>query len=357
MTDEVHVRPLEDLNLGEFEPHVDLCQSLDALFDSEDFQRADEYFRDYPKDSLLFGCSRAFLYQLLRLTKPETVVEIGTYQAGTTEVLARALWANGRGELFTVDPYGEDRAPRKIAQWPQELQDRTTFRPLTSMDFFIEASAKNLRFDVVFVDGNHDYEFAYYDLNMAVKRLTPGGVVIMDNGDQPGPFWAAKTFLAQNPGWREMSGVFEAHEERNPFRTMRTSVPTTLFIVLVAPRHWTVTGMPVSFECDVDTSEVGISGIHLSPLEDCGAGMLHTQLYFRSFRDGEFPEELHTVERHMIAAGSRPGALNLPAPLLTEWPDSVDRRLCEINLIWQPIDGDGPLCLSEPPRPVALDQT
>jgi hypothetical protein len=52
---------------------------------------------------------------LIRTLRPQAVAEVGTLFAGTTEVMARALWENGSGVIHTADPYGADRCPEIIA--------------------------------------------------------------------------------------------------------------------------------------------------------------------------------------------------------------------------------------------------
>ena len=62
--------------------------------------------------------SRAFLYQTVKAMQARFVIEIGTYYAGTTEVLARAMHANGAGHVMTIDPYGGQRVPAILEAWP-----------------------------------------------------------------------------------------------------------------------------------------------------------------------------------------------------------------------------------------------
>ena len=58
--------------------------------------------------------------------------------------------------------------------------------------------------ELVFVDGNHDYEFAFFDIACGARTIAPGGFIVVDNIAQPGPFFAARDFLAANPDWREL---------------------------------------------------------------------------------------------------------------------------------------------------------
>lgn len=63
---------------------------------------------------------------------------------------------------------------------------------------------KDVVLDLILIDGNHDFEFALFDLQMAARLMRPGGIVVMDNAEQSGPFYAAKQFLDRNPAWREL---------------------------------------------------------------------------------------------------------------------------------------------------------
>src|SRR4051812_43581783 len=55
------------------------------------FPRPNHTFRISPPLSLLSCQSRAFLYHCVVSLRPERVLEIGTYRAGTAEVIARAM--------------------------------------------------------------------------------------------------------------------------------------------------------------------------------------------------------------------------------------------------------------------------
>ena len=71
------------------------------------------------------------------------------------------------------------------------------------MDFFGLAGRHGSKYGMIFVDGNHDYEFALFDILSAARALEPGGLIVIDNISQPGPYFALLEFLAKNPGWRQ----------------------------------------------------------------------------------------------------------------------------------------------------------
>src|SRR3954469_6896856 len=98
------------------------ASDIAAVMASPEYAEIRAYFSLYPGRSLMSDHSRAVLYSLVRMMRPQLVAEIGTLYAGTTEVFARALWENGAGIVHTADPYGGERCPAIISQWPTELQ-------------------------------------------------------------------------------------------------------------------------------------------------------------------------------------------------------------------------------------------
>ena len=63
--------------------------------------------------------------------------------------------------------------------------DDFTSRP---MDFFARMVLEGKVFDLLLIDGNHDYEYALFDLQMAARLVRPGGIVVM-------PFSASRPAL------------------------------------------------------------------------------------------------------------------------------------------------------------------
>src|ERR1044071_4434075 len=186
-----------------------------------------EYFSHYPQRSLMSTYSRCFLFAMVRMMQPQSVAEVGTLFAGTTEVLARALWENGAGEIHTADPFGAERCPEIIAAWPADLQRHARYYPLNSMDFFLEMTRQRVTLDLVLIDGNHDFEFALFDLQKAARLLRPGGIIVLDNAEQTGPFEAARAFVERHPAWRELGSAIADYSSDNPFDAARASLPST----------------------------------------------------------------------------------------------------------------------------------
>jgi predicted O-methyltransferase YrrM len=337
-------------------PPAAVPASLADLVVTPFYTDAVSYFAEYPARSLMSHYSRSVLYCLIRMLRPQAVAEVGTLFAGTTEVMARALWENGAGMIYTADPYGADRCPDIIASWPQELRCITHFRPLSSMDFFLELDRQRVALDLVLVDGNHDFEFALFDLQMAARLLRPGGVVVMDNAEQTGPFQAARSFIANQPGWRELGSSIAHYDPRRPFDRERTSLPGTTFVVLQAPPHLSIGTGPHSWGQKAAAAPFA-GGLSLELLPQVTAGTLHYQALLRGFADGNrYVAELRTEGAVRLALDGPAKTLahrfSEPLALVVPAQHGDASFTFEVDLAWQPDAGSPPLALAAIPSPL-----
>lgn len=354
----IDVRPLAPIGdeSGAFE-NLDASEEwLNDLHGSKYFRSLHEYFRDYPRYSLMSANCRAIMYMLVRARKPHAVAEVGTQFAGTTEVIARALWENGWGTVHTCDPFGVKRCPPIIDQWPISLKSHTRFYPLNSMDFFLELQRTHTSLDIALVDGNHDFEFALFDLQMAARLLRPGGMVVMDNAEQTGPFFAARQFLSANPGWIELGRAISAFDPKKAFDGRRASVPQTTFILLKAPTRILVQETPRSWgQCPIADSRVYGLTIYLGAQRTLGELQYHVIL--RAFRiDSQEIEEYKFTGDTPINLNGTSTTLEVrfPEPLISRLQESKGgcNHTLEIEFSWNWETGFGPLALAKLPQPI-----
>lgn len=336
------VRPITDIAWTS----CDLAKAGDPIKEimaSGEFETATQFFTNNPaaQRSLVSGQAQALLYSIIRNLRPDHVFEIGSYKAGTTEALCRALQANGHGLLHTVDPFRGDYIAATVAHWPTELVRYVSIHSMSSMDFYMEMERQGVRPGVVFVDGNHDYEFALFDIGRAAKYMTPGGFIFVDNVAQPGPFFAARDFLSANAGWREIGGSTEGHNASLSFDRKRTAIPDTDFIVLRAPSAHVVGDRPTSFG-RVRWWSPSVKGIELQLDEPTTTGLLDVQIILRGF--GSQPVEMigETSLRLEDASG------NISVPLEINLQGQFTYFTVEPWLIWR---GDQPLTITVPPKP------
>jgi|SRR5262245_48942132 len=170
---------------------------IPAILASAENSACVAFFTEHAGLSMLTAQSRALLYQVIRLYRLTDVVEIGAFRGGTTQALGRALAANGAGTVHAVDPFNASEVRRAVKRWPKPLQPYAVVHAASSMGFFL--AQRDLRAGLFLVDGNHDYEYAAYDIAASARHLIPGGFIFIDNISQPGPFEATSAFLRRNP--------------------------------------------------------------------------------------------------------------------------------------------------------------
>jgi predicted O-methyltransferase YrrM len=329
---------------------------IGSLLASDRFREIQAEYRAYPRLSFVHNAERAFLFCLVRAMKPQAVAEVGTAFCGTSEIIARALWENGTGVLHTTDPFGAERCPPIIQQWPQPLQDIIRFYVKSSMDFFLELADSNTTLDIAFVDGNHDLEFAYFDIMMAARLLRAGGIMIIDNSEQSGPYYAAAQFIHYNPDWIELGDALAGFKASQPFLAERSSVPNGGFLVLRAPDFYSVGEVPRSTG-QVPVLASRIDGLTSTIESEAFRGTIHYQIILRAFRRGNREiEEYKRVGRMRLDAPAtgRTLALRLDEPLVSHLEERHGdcRHTLEIELAWEPSGAQRTIHLSAAPLPL-----
>ncbi|MGL4975267.1 MAG: class I SAM-dependent methyltransferase, partial [Bosea sp. (in: a-proteobacteria)] len=124
--------------------------------------------------------TQAVLAELIHLLPGARCLEIGTFFADTTRAISEAAALAGEGaHVTTIDPFGGHRVPAIMARWPEALQKVTTFLDQNSMSFFLDielsrpASGREAPFSLIFIDGHHSYDYAFFDLLRGASYLRP----------------------------------------------------------------------------------------------------------------------------------------------------------------------------------------
>lgn len=163
---------------------------------------------------------RRALYYLIRHLSPKTVLEIGTNVGASTAHIVAALRQHpgvGSFRVDTVDIYDVNDpitgpwATTHSKHSPAELMRAlgcaaaVTFHAQDSLDYM---SACTLKFDLIFLDGDHAAARVYREVPAALKLLNPGGYILLHD-----------YFPNAQPLWQDGSverGPFEAvHRLRN----------------------------------------------------------------------------------------------------------------------------------------------
>jgi predicted O-methyltransferase YrrM len=335
---------------------------IDQVISSESYQNAFDFFSREPywQNPLISWQGLALLDALVRQTRPSVVVEIGTFHGRTAHAIARVLEANGHGEIHTVGPFDSHAFLPLFDEWPPDLKKRTRFYPMSSMDFFMEAERLRMRFDLVLVDGNHDYEFALFDIQCAARRMNPRGFIIIDNVSQAGPYYAAVDFLAQWPSWINCGegstqtpsfALFAWLKKlfaRNPdlpraFDRQRANIPGTDFFVLQAPSFFPVRRRPLTFG-EVPWDFPKLNGIKFDIVPTETEGIIYVEAVLRGFTNGP-QSETATAAEAVISPSQRGVTVQFEKPLETI---SCESYTVEPWLAWS---GDSPIGLTNLPLP------
>lgn len=122
-----------------------------------------------------------------------TAFEIGTFNGGTTRVLAESVPEDGKVVTLDLPPaafdqsqrphgvtgqgvgraYADSSAAHKVVQL---LQDSLRF----------DATEYSGQFDLVLVDGGHEFEHGVADTRSALQLVKPGGMILWDDFE---PYW------------------------------------------------------------------------------------------------------------------------------------------------------------------------
>lgn len=123
----------------------------------------------------------AYLANIVKSFKPDTCLEIGTFNGRST--LHIALNTLAESKIYTIDLPNEQREP--AYQNIDLLFNQKKYTCLKNKIEVLHGDSKNYDFgflensvDFVFVDGNHSMEYAINDSQIALSVLRPGGVIL-----------------------------------------------------------------------------------------------------------------------------------------------------------------------------------
>jgi predicted O-methyltransferase YrrM len=132
------------------------------------------------------------VYEHVRDTQPERVLELGTAHGVSAAFIAAALEANGRGSLTTVDHGGAayDPPPEEVLR-RAGLDERVTIvREHSSYNWFLKAQIESAGdglgncepiYDFCYLDGSKNFNLDGLAVILVEKLLRPDGWLLMDD--------------------------------------------------------------------------------------------------------------------------------------------------------------------------------
>lgn len=148
--------------------------------------RGDEKWHNGGESHIGFGLLH---YAFVRNLRPDNALVIGSRYGFVPACIALALKANHKGRLTFVDANYDDRkdgygtAYGGVGHWSQPIEKLFGALDLHSwIEVCLERtdtffSRTDLRFEYIYIDGNHSYEGVKFDCEQALLRLNPGGLL------------------------------------------------------------------------------------------------------------------------------------------------------------------------------------
>lgn len=114
------------------------------------------------------------LKMLVRMIRPQTILEVGTFSGYSALSMAEGLEDGGHLYTFEINDEMEDFTRPWIEGSP--VADKITF---IIGDAMVEAPRLGVTFDMAFIDGDKRTYCECYDMVLGVLR--PGGFIVADN--------------------------------------------------------------------------------------------------------------------------------------------------------------------------------
>lgn len=168
-------------------PHVPPQQDMRTLESLNSYLRArgKEWPKWDPSEMTVF--KGPLLYFLVRIYRPESVIETGTASGVSTCFILQALCENRNGRLVSIDlPNASSAAelpPSKGSGWlvPETLRSGWTLELGDSRYLLPESLSRNRPVDIFVHDSLHTYDHMLWEFGMAWKNLHSGGLLVSDD--------------------------------------------------------------------------------------------------------------------------------------------------------------------------------
>ncbi len=128
------------------------------------------------------------IYDVMRERNAQRSLEVGMAHGLSTLFMCQALKDNGSTQKHVaMDPGQLDvfKSSGLTSVRREGLEDYLEFYPLPSAEALPKLLAQGERFDVIFIDGMHLFDFALVDFFYADQLLTDNGIILLDDTWMP----------------------------------------------------------------------------------------------------------------------------------------------------------------------------
>lgn len=166
---------------------------VDAIYNGTlDRWRVSRTLRRMAKHPIAQGGSDVGVQNLLYMwtvsLRPRRVLEIGTHIGTGAVIIGHGLKTNGYGKIITVEP-GEHYQKVAATHVKQAgVAEQVEILPGFSYDSHCkERLAAEAPFELIFIDGAHDYASFQHDLELACTLICDNGIIVCHDSGQQSP--------------------------------------------------------------------------------------------------------------------------------------------------------------------------
>lgn len=150
------------------------------------------------------------LADLIRVERPNIVVETGVFEGLSTEYILKSLDDNDNGHLFSIDPMDRNHLTNGCGPFPDFYEKHPIVHPRFTLIRDLSFNALPALFDEIglfdmFIhDSDHSWECQNYEYQSAWEMVRSGGIIASDDiawGNPPHRAW--DTF-------KELHGITDA---------------------------------------------------------------------------------------------------------------------------------------------------
>jgi len=155
---------LEDIVLGDFDAIGEYTAKKNRTPDKDQYRTAGCFFRPNYERGIL-------MYYLTRKKEFKTVLEIGFGRGYAAFCMAKAMCDHGiEGKITTIDPNFDENFLNQLTKvFPKNWFDKLEFVRSTADAYF--ADNPEVKFDFIYIDGDHRYEAVKNDWNNSKDRF------------------------------------------------------------------------------------------------------------------------------------------------------------------------------------------
>lgn len=198
-------------------------ECMDSNLEKSTKEIIDEIFDLVP--GMITKEDASFLYETASKCSKAMIVEVGSYHGLSTICLAKGSKSGGKVQVYSVDPYsGLSTTPDptwRDSEHPGTpnpkyynnvgaifFEVRERFKELqvsniiTSIVNYSEPAYKqgwDMPIELLFLDGEHRYNYVKMDLEMWGKHVISGGMIIMHDQTYPGVKRVIDEMIIDNP--------------------------------------------------------------------------------------------------------------------------------------------------------------